>query len=376
MPRVVEINCVEHLQAYRLAWSSLWRRTKGAGFKQTLDWFTAYCRTVDSVIRPRALITLGDDDEVLGILPLVVREETTRVGTLRVLGFPLILGLGGCGPVGNLATLTLWEGLRHVADTPRDWDVLDLQGINIAGLDSRRTIGALSSSELDAELDTWREPAVVELKNNWEAYRSTRDPLQRATIEEAEGQLDQTAETTYVRYRPAGAMHGDDDPRWDWYADCLTVARRSKQATTPGDITLSTPARAELFRAAHEAAAQVGALDLNLLYVNGTAAAFIYNYAVDGALTTIAAGYDPRFEADEVESVLRWAMLRESHELGDRTLDLGRASRWETAFWRTGSARLLRAVHYRPGKLRAQTLRFGRMWRKRLTHPFREAASF
>lgn len=376
MPRVVEINCLEHLQAYRLSWSSLWRRTKGAGFKQTLDWFTAYCRTVDSVIRPRALLTLGDDDEVLGVLPLVVREETTAVGTMRVLGFPLVLGLGGCGPVGNLATLTLWEGLRHIAETPCDWDVLDLQGINVAGLDSRRTVGALRSAELTAELDVWREHAIVELCDDWESYRSTRDPLRRAAIEEAEQRLDRTAETTYVRYRPAGAMHGDDDPRWDWYSDCLTVARRSSQATMPGARTLTTPARAELFRVAHEAAAKVGALDLNLLYVKGTAAAFIYNYVVDGALTTVAAGCDPRFEADDAAAVLQWAMLRESHELGDRTLDLGRASRLETAFWRTDDARLLRAVHYSPRKLRAQTLRFGRMWRERLTRPFRHAASF
>jgi CelD/BcsL family acetyltransferase involved in cellulose biosynthesis len=373
MPRVVEINCLEHLQAYRLAWSSLWQRTKRAAFTQSLDWFTAYCRFDEAVIRPRALLILSDDDEVLGVLPLVVREETTAVGTLRVLGYPLALGLVHCGAVGNQVSLTLWEGLRHVAETPRDWDVLDLQGIDTQ-LDGRRTIGGLRSADFEANLELGSERAVVHITADWEAYRAARDRTRREQIDAADLSLDRRAEAVHFRYRPTGAMHGEDDPCWDLYADCLTIARRSRQATGRDDVTLTTPAHAEMFRAAHEAAAKVGALDLNLLYVDGTAAAFVYNYVVDGALTTVAAGYDPRFEADDVGSILTWALLRQSHDLGDRSLDLGPVDDAAARFWQTDSERLLRAVHYPRHSLRAQALHFGRVWRRRLTQPLKRAA--
>lgn len=376
MPRVVEINCLEHLQAYRLAWSSLWRRTKRASFTQTLDWFSAYCQFDAAVIRPRALLVLSDEDEVLGILPLVVREETTSLGTMRVIGFPLALGLGRCGAVGNQVSLTLWEGMRHVAESPRDWDVLDLPGIDGNQLDGRRTIGSLRAAELEADLDLWREQAVVQFANDWQTYRGSREAVRRQAIEETEDRLDRKAKTVYVRYRPTGSMHGDDDPRWDWYTDCLTIARRSRQGTTPGGLTLTTPEHAELFRAAHEAAVKVGAVDLNVLYVDDTPAAFVYNYVVDGALTTVAAGCDPLFEPHDVAAVLNWAMVRQSHELGDRSLDLGPARDEANHFWQTGTERLLRAVHYPQRHLRAQALRFGRVWRERLMRPLKWTASF
>lgn len=367
MPRVVEINCVEHLQQYRLAWFDFSRRTRRPSFAQTLDWFDAYFRGDENVLRPRVLIVADDDEHLIGILPLAVREEATKVGPLRVLGYPLGLGLGRCGPVGNLPTVTLLEGLRHIADSFRDWDLIDLRGIETDVVDDRRTITALNHAGLEATLEPWEDRAVVEFGASWDDYVRTRDPARRDRIEQVEQKLTRRAAVSHVRYRPEGTMHGDDDPRWDLYADCLTIARQSRPGTTPDGLTPSTPDTVEFFRLAHEAAARAGALDLNLLYVNQAPAAFAYNYVAGDCVTNLAIGHSAVFADDDVGPILLARMIRQSHAWGDRTIDLG-ASRHEwKRDWATRRATTFRAVHYPRRAIKTELLRWGRSLRRTLT---------
>lgn len=364
MARVVEVNCVDHLDRYRLAWSALWRRTHRASLTQSLDWFEAAFRCDPQMVRPRVLIVQDDQDEPIGILPLAVREETTHVGTLRVLGYPLGPFAGLCGPVGSLPTVTLIEGLRHAAKTPRDWDVLDLRGIEAAYADERRTTAALSVAGMSAEAEPWQDRAVVEFGPVWADYWNTRAASERERIERRRSQLDQGGRVTHVRYRPAGAMHADDDPHWDLYADCLTIARRARPASSHEAPTLATPAWAEFFRQAHLAAVHCGALDLNVLYVADEPAAYAYNYVVGDGVTLAASGCAAQFADDGVEDVLAYSMLRQSQAWGDRTIDLGSSSDEWKRCWATRRATSLRIAHYPARSWKTQLLRWGRTLRR------------
>lgn len=364
MSRVVEVNCIEHLQRYRLAWSALWRRTRRASFTQSLDWFDAAFRCDEQIIRPRVLIVEDDNDEPIGILPLVVREEATNVGPVRVLGYPLAPFAALCGPVGSLPTVTLIEGLRHVAKSPRDWDLIDLRGIEAAYVDGRRTTAALGMAGLGADVEPWQDRAVVEFGDVWADYWNSRDVDQREAVDQQRRELERRGEVTHVRYRPAGTMHADDDPHWDYYADCLTIARSNQPSAAVETPTLSTPAWAEFFRQAHSAAVHVGALDLNLLYVDDQPAAFAYNYAVGDVVTTSAAGVAAEFAEHDAGNVLHHLMLRQSHAWGDRIVDLGpSADEWKR-FWSTRRATSLRATHYPARSWKTQLLRWGRTLRR------------
>ncbi|HWC90069.1 MAG TPA: hypothetical protein VG433_10450, partial [Pirellulales bacterium] len=82
--QVFEINEPEQLAGYRLVWRHLLTDTRGANFFQSPDWFETYWRHFGASQRLRVLVVL-DGNGPLGMMPLVVREERTRLGTMRVL---------------------------------------------------------------------------------------------------------------------------------------------------------------------------------------------------------------------------------------------------------------------------------------------------
>ena len=88
MIHVEEINDIERLADDRLLWNALLPQTPGAGFFQSLDWLELYWRHFGGEQRLRTLVVRADRQPV-GILPLVVRREQTRVGNVRTLTYPL-----------------------------------------------------------------------------------------------------------------------------------------------------------------------------------------------------------------------------------------------------------------------------------------------
>ena len=120
MIHVEEIDDPEQLADRRLLWNALLPQTPGATFFQSLDWLEVYCRHFAAAERLRALVVSADDRPV-GILPLVVQTERTRLGQVRTLTYPLHDWGTFYGPIGPNPTATLMAGLRHVRRTPRDW---------------------------------------------------------------------------------------------------------------------------------------------------------------------------------------------------------------------------------------------------------------
>ena len=77
MIHVEEINQIEQLDNYRLHWNALLPQTRNATFFQSLDWLTVYWNHYGEDQHLRVLVVL-DDEKVLGILPMVVRRESTK----------------------------------------------------------------------------------------------------------------------------------------------------------------------------------------------------------------------------------------------------------------------------------------------------------
>src|SRR6476660_5300276 len=88
MPRVIEINSLDALTGYRLAWKSLLGVTRQATYFQSLDWLGTWWRYSGGDQRLLVLV-VRSADETLGILPLAIHKEQTRLGSLRVLTYPL-----------------------------------------------------------------------------------------------------------------------------------------------------------------------------------------------------------------------------------------------------------------------------------------------
>jgi len=384
MTHVTEINDWRELSRYRLLSQSLLPQTRGATFFQTFEWLEAYWRHFGARQRLRVLIVSADDGPI-GILPLVVKSEPTRLGSVRVLTYPLDGWGTFYGPIGPNPTATLTAGLRHIAATPRDWDLVDLRGIDADGIDAGRTMNAMRMAGLAASEQPLADCANIELAtgvrrgirktsdaarcgihkdsevpNDWQTYWSTRKPRFRQNISRAERRLADQGEVTYLRYRPEGSRFDDGDPHWELYDACESIARRSWQGAATDGTTLSHKSVSEFLRDAHEAAAAAGGLDLNLLLVGGRPAAFAYNYHYRGSVYGLRMGYDQAVSTDGSGNVLLRRMIEDSFTRGDHLIDLGPASIDIKRHWATRIQKSYHYPYYAPLQIRAQALRMKR----------------
>ena len=76
-------------------------------------------------------------------------------------------------------------------------------------------------------------------------------------------------------------------------------------------------------RETHEAAAAAGAVDLNLLLIDGVPVAFIYGYHYRGYVYGLRRGYDAERSREGAGNVLLAYTLRDSFARGDRIYDMG-----------------------------------------------------
>ncbi len=173
------------------------------------------------------------------------------------------------------------------------------------------------------------------------------------------------ARSRYVRYRPLGRPHDDGSPRWDLYDACEELARRSWQGAATDGTTLSHEAVRGFLRETHQAAAAAGAVDLNLLLIDGSPVAFVYGYYHRGYVYGLRRGYDAERCRAGAGNVLLAYTLRDSFARGDRIYDMGVGSLESKRYFQTRLLPILRFSHFPPLAARTQLLRLKRWWQAR-----------
>ncbi|MEN6457652.1 MAG: GNAT family N-acetyltransferase [Thermoguttaceae bacterium] len=364
MPRIVEINQIEGLAPLADAWDDLLRQTPGASFFQSLAWLQAYWRHFGAGQLLRVLIR-EEGDRPTGILPLVVRHETSKVGPLRVVTFPLHAWGSFYGPIGPEPCAVLAAGLDHLRHTKPCWDVLELRWQGAPSTAPRQLERTLIESGFSAQATVWDRASVVDLDGDWETYRSTRNGAWLRRLRHDERKLSAAGRLEFVRYRPAGAAYGDGSPRWDLYDACEDLARRSWQGSATDGTTLSHESVRGFLREVHESAAKAGAVDMSLLLLDDAPLAFIYGYQYGGYVYGLRRGRDAERASDGAGNLLLARTLEDSFARGDRLYDMGVGSLASKRQFQTRLIPILRLSHYPLRSPRAQLLRLARWWQGR-----------
>ena len=360
-----EINDFEELTHYRMAWNALWPQTRNATFFQSFDWLETYWRHFGANQRLRVIMVF-DGAHPVGIMPLVVRTESTRVGRLRMLTYPLHDWGTFYGPIGPGPSATMLLALRHVRETARDWDLLDLRWIDQDGCDYSRTPTAMRLAGFHPHRQAWNRAAVVDLQGTWDAYWQGQPKRWRRDVDRVTQRLAGQGDLRLVRYRPEGAACGDGDPRWDLYDACADLAQKSWQGESIDGTTLCHPSVAQYLRDAHAAAARIGNLDLNLLTLSGRPIAFAYNYCCHGRVCGLRKGFDPQFAHFRPGIVLQRMLIEDSFRRGDSHFDMGAGHLESKLAWQTGLVTSYRYTHFPLSVPRAQVLRLKRWLQSRL----------
>jgi CelD/BcsL family acetyltransferase involved in cellulose biosynthesis len=356
MVRIQEINEIQELAGHRAAWDVLLSQTTDGTFFQSLDWLECYWKHFGAGQRLRVLL-VSEGDRITGILPLVVTREATHVGTIGTLTYPLHDWGSFYAPIGPDPAATLRAGLRHIRQTPRDWDLMDLRWVDLKGSDQDPTEQAMRESGFKPRRQAWAKTAVIKLEGGWDAYWKGRSKKWRHNVTNCTRRMVELGELSYLRYRPAGQACNDGDPRWDLFDACVDVARRSWQGSSTSGTTLCHESVYAFLREVHGVAARCGALDVNLLKSNGKPVAFAYNYYRGQRIYGLRMGFDPAFEGSGPGTVLQRMILEDSFRRGDRHYDMGACYFTGKRPWLTEIATSYHYTHFPLNVSRVQILR-------------------
>lgn len=363
MANVREINRIEELEDYRAAWRGLLDATPRASFFQSLEWLEAYWRHYGKHQKLRVLLAIGDDGALVGILPLVVRWETTRLGRLRYLTYPLDYWGSFYGPIGGEPRAILDAGLSHVARARRDWDAIELRWTGVDEFDPSDAPATLKAHGLHSCRTMIDRTALIRLEDTtWEEYLVSRGTKWRNNFRRWERRAADLGEITHLRYRPQGEAHGDGEPRWDLYEACLSLAERSWQGSSQTGTTLSHSSVRDFLRDAHAAAARAGGLDLNLLLAGGQPVAFAYNYCQRGYVFGLRIGYDEQNSKLALGNILYARVFEDSFRRGDSIYDMGPNHIEAKQSLLTEVHPIFRYSHFCGRSLRGQLVRLKRLW--------------
>lgn len=363
MADVVAIDDPDQLSHYRLAWNALWHGTPRASFFHTYDWFATQWKHFAGKGRDYRALVVRAAGDVVGIVPLCVRTEPHRLGSIRVLTYPLDNWGAWYGPIGPNQAATMWVAAHWIAAAQRDWDLLELRWIDAAPTDRAASVAALRAAGLPARLSPYDATSVIELPDTWDDYLASRDTKRRHEFRRQLRLAKREGNVEFVRHRPQSAACGDGDPGWDLFEQCRQVAAASWQGDSTSGNTLTHPAVRDFLADAHEAAARLGMVDVCLLRLNGRPAAFAYNYHAGGYVSGLRTGFDQSISNRGLGRTLLLHVVRDSIRRGDRSIDLGVGERTYKRHFRTSLQHSSRVVHYPPLALRSQGIRLAR-WLK------------
>ncbi len=362
--KVTEINQIDNLAPLAPQWRDLLRETSHGSFFQSLEWLQAYWEHYGEDQRLRVLV-VEEGGDVTGIVPLAVVPEMTRVGKVYSLTYPLHDWGWSYGPIGRDPSGALEAALEHVRETPRDWETLDLRWAGPGNSLEEITQQAMQKKGFQGIGNTWCETAYVDLSDGWDAYWKTRPTKVRNNHSRQYRRSEELGDLQYIRYRPRGLEYGDGDPNWEMYDGAVELASRTWQGASETGTTLSHDSVADFFRQTHRLAAEAGALDMNMLKLDGEPVAFGYNYHAHGYVFGLRIGYSPDHPKVGLGNALYMNMFRDGAERGDHTFDMGPGTLERKRHLMTGRRAVRHFVHYPVLSPRVQLLRVKRWWKCR-----------
>jgi CelD/BcsL family acetyltransferase involved in cellulose biosynthesis len=374
MAEVLEINDIEDLSQYRLAWNALLPETPGASFFHTIDWLETYWRHFGQDQKLRVLVVRSAGSTV-GIVPLCVRRERYRLGTLRVLTYPLDNWGTWFGAISPYPAATMLAAMQHIRRATRDWDMIELRWTGPEKEDRGRAARAMRAANLLTAKQEYQTTSIVDLPESWDEFVAGKSSTLRRQFRRTLRQMFEERGAEFVRHRPAPAREGDGDPRFDLYGMCEEAAQASWQGTVTNGNTLTHARVRDYCRDAHAAAARLGMVDVNVLQLEGRPAAFLYNYHYQGRITALRTGYDASAGNDGVGSALILKSIEDSIHRGDRQIDFGPGEREHKRRLRTRTETSYRLTYTPLGSWRSQAVRWGRWVKQRWERAATERAA-
>ena len=368
MLTTTELNSVDDFDQIREAWHRLWEQTPQATFFQTPEWIeTAWKHFPDP--QKLRVILVERHGEPIGIVPLCVRMMRRKVGTLRMLTYPLNDWGTFYGPISPRPATAFRAALRHVRRTPRDWDMIDFCWVDEAATEFIDVGLAMREAGFSYVSRPRMEVRICHIDGNWEAFVAAKSHNWRRQMRRDLQQLESVGDVRMVRYRPEPGSAGTEPEHFELYQLCEQVAKRSWQADVRLEGTLSSPRVRKVLLPLHRQAAALGMLDVAVLMVGDRPASFFYNYVARGHVYGLRMGYDPAKELASAGKILLYKMIEDSFQRGDCEYCFGSGRQHYKDRFATETRHAYSFCHYGRRSVKSQLLRMREQVYSRLMTP-------
>ncbi len=355
MLTTTELNSVDDFDAIRATWHRLWALTARATFFQTPEWIeTAWKHYPDP--QKLRVILVERQGEIVGIVPFCVRTERRKVGSLRMLTYPLNDWGTFFGPIGQHPGTAFRAAMRHLCSTPRDWDLIDLCWVDEAASEFLDVGLAMREARYGFLARPRMEVRICRMTGDWEAFVAGKSHNWRRQMRRDLHQLEEAGEVRLLRYRPEAGGSGAEPEHFEVYQLCEEIAKKSWQADAESQSTLCSPRVRQVLLPLHRQAAALGMLDVAVLMVGERPAAFFYNYAARGHVYGLRMGYDPAAELAGAGKILLYRMIEDSFRRGDVEYCFGPGRQSYKDRFATEMRHAYSFRHYAWGSFRSQLL--------------------
>lgn len=368
MLTTTELNSVDDFGQIREAWHELWEQTPRASFFQTPEWIETAWKHYPDPQKLRAVL-VERRGELVGIVPFCVRTERRKVGALRMLTYPLNDWGTFYGPISPRPATAFRAAMRHVRQTPRDWDMIDFCWIDEASPEFLDVGLAMREAGFHYVSRPRMEVRICRIDGDWEAFVAAKSHNWRRQMRRDLKQLELSGEVRMLRYRPEPGGTGSEPVHFELYRLCEEVAKKSWQADDALQSTLCSMPVRKVLLPLHRHAAALGMLDVAVLMVGDRPASFFYNYVARGHVYGLRMGYDPAPEMASAGKILLYRMIEDSFRRGDVEYCFGPGRQPYKDRFATEMRHAYSFCHYGRRSARSQLLRFREQVYSRLMTP-------
>jgi CelD/BcsL family acetyltransferase involved in cellulose biosynthesis len=324
------IDSLSRLQSLRAVWNPLLGKSWGQSVFLTWEWVEAWWETYHAGFE-LLVLAARHDNEVRGIVPLVVRKQTRRLEFLgqnraygEYLDFLVPQGLEAstvpamCKAIMELGGLGRWSNI-HLATV-----LADSPNLNFI-LTELRNAGA------DLRQSPPRVCPFVQLPPTWEDYLALKGSGFSRRIRYNEGRLAQLGTVTVES--PSNEQEVDE------FFDDLVDLHNRRWGTE------MDPQFSGFHRQIARTFFGLDQLLLVRLRVGSTIVAAKYDFVFDNKIWGYQGGWLPEFQDREVGNVLMARILKQAIQDGRREYDFLEGEAWYKSRWSTSQRTAFDLVH-------------------------------
>ncbi len=321
MIRIRELSSYEEFRGIKEAWGDLVARSKADNVFLTYEWADSYIRNFCNG-NELIILTVFDDDELVGIAPLMVRRHGLRWFSVKSICF-----------IGT----TVSDRMDFIIDGPRekyvmpimdylinidsDWDFLDFH--EIAG--SSGTAEAIEKwvklRDLKSVSGPWDRSFFIKLNGNVDfVLKKVSKKFHRKTKKLNKGVR---ANLEFRRY-----MH--NEVKENLFYEIQFIASRSWKGIRYKSVFLKHGIR-DFHKDIFLEFADSGCLDISILRMGDTPIAYIYNFLYNGRLYNYSIEFDSRYSHMSPGTMLMLWSIENAISKGIKEIDFGRGEEeWKT----------------------------------------------